>query len=79
MSYLNLRFNWQQLLGSIAGTLALYGVYQILRLVYASWTNPLRDLPGPKNASWFYGNLKDIWQAVCLRPQALACVSDLVV
>ncbi|KAF5386913.1 hypothetical protein D9615_002005 [Tricholomella constricta] len=52
-----------QLLGSLAATLAVYGLYRGIKLIYGEITSPLRDLPGPNSASLIYGNLGEIWEA----------------
>lgn len=52
-----------QLLGSLAATLVVYGLYRGLKVIYGEITSPLRDLPGPKSKSWIYGNFKEIWEA----------------
>jgi hypothetical protein len=53
-----------KLLGSIAGSLGAYGLYEILKLVYSELTSPTRYLPGPKSTHWFYGNIREIFKAV---------------
>jgi hypothetical protein len=53
-----------QLLVSVAGTLVFYGLYRLSNLIYEEINSPLRDLPGPKSESLFYGNLKQIWSVV---------------
>ncbi|KAJ7042055.1 cytochrome P450 [Mycena alexandri] len=51
-----------KLLGSVLGSLVAYAFYQIfVKLVYAEFTSPLRNLPGPKATHFFYGNMKEIW------------------
>ncbi|TFK67144.1 cytochrome P450 [Pluteus cervinus] len=52
-----------QLLGSLGGTLILYGVFKVVEVYYNEWTSPLRDLPGPKSASWIWGNFMEIRKA----------------
>ncbi|KAF8191593.1 cytochrome P450 [Mycena galopus ATCC 62051] len=52
-----------KLLFSVAGSLAVYALYQIFKLVYQEFNSPLKSLPGPKSAHPFYGNLRDIWKA----------------
>jgi len=53
-----------QLLASVSGTLVFYGLYRLSNLIYEEINSPLRDLPGPKSESLFYGNFKQIWDAV---------------
>ncbi|KAG5639166.1 hypothetical protein H0H81_006070 [Sphagnurus paluster] len=52
-----------QVLGSLAATLAAYGAYRGIKLLYGEYKSPLRDLPGPRSASLIYGNLGEIWEA----------------
>ena|ERR1700730_13488346 len=49
---------------SAGATLAAYGVYQLAKLVIGQLNSPLRDLRGPESPSWFFGNLKQIFDAV---------------
>ena len=55
-----------QLLGSIGATVTLYGIYKIFKFFYRQWTSPLRDLPGPKGKGFIWGNMKEIFEAVCM-------------
>ncbi|KAJ7183746.1 cytochrome P450 [Mycena filopes] len=43
---------------SVVGTLSAYTVYWALKAIYDEFTSPLRFLPGPKSAHWFWGNMK---------------------
>lgn len=45
---------------SVFGTLAAYALYEVLKLVYAQLTSPIRNLPGPKSTHWFFGNFKEL-------------------
>ncbi|TFK60962.1 cytochrome P450 [Pluteus cervinus] len=58
-----------QLLGSLVGTLILYGLVKVVQLSYNEWTSPIRDLPGPKSPSWIWGNFKEIWVSEHSVPQ----------
>ncbi|KAJ7765808.1 cytochrome P450 [Mycena metata] len=49
-----------KLLGSVLGSLVAYAFYQIFKFVYAEFTSPLRNIPGPKASHLFYGNMKEI-------------------
>lgn len=60
-----------KLLISAVGALVLYGVYVLVKLLYAEFTSPLRDLPGPENPSFLYGNLGQLKSSVC---PALHCI-----
>lgn len=53
-----------QLLTSLAVTFGAYGAYYLARLLYAGWTSPLNDFPGPPNPAWIYGNIKQIFEGV---------------
>ncbi|EAU81974.2 cytochrome P450 [Coprinopsis cinerea okayama7 len=52
-----------QLLTSLVATFGAYGLYKLITFFYGEWTSPIRILPGPPSPSWFYGNLKEIWQS----------------
>jgi hypothetical protein len=54
-----------QVLASLVAAPLLYGVYKLFLFFYAQWTSPLHVLPGPPSASLIYGNMKEIWKAVC--------------
>ncbi|KAJ7435983.1 cytochrome P450 [Mycena galericulata] len=45
---------------SISGSITVYLVYKVLKVVHDHLTSPLRSLPGPNASHWFFGNLKDI-------------------
>ncbi|KIK80380.1 hypothetical protein PAXRUDRAFT_833550 [Paxillus rubicundulus Ve08.2h10] len=44
-------------------SVAAFGFWKFLRLVYHELRSPLRHLPGPKSSSLIYGNMGDIWKA----------------
>ncbi|KAG6811357.1 hypothetical protein H0H92_007822 [Tricholoma furcatifolium] len=44
-------------------TIIAWIVYKTVQIVWHHVTSPLRDIPGPTNSSWVYGNMKDIWAA----------------
>ena len=69
MSYLS------QLLTSLVAVPLAYGAYKFLLFFYAQWTSPLRVLPGPPSTSLLYGNMKEIWKAVCTLSVTLIHVS----
>ncbi|KAF7361367.1 hypothetical protein MSAN_01169400 [Mycena sanguinolenta] len=52
-----------KLLVSIAGSLGVYGLYEMFKIVHGELTSPIRRLPGPKSTHWFWGNLRDIFKA----------------
>ncbi|KAJ3838895.1 cytochrome P450 [Lentinula raphanica] len=49
-----------QIILSIFGTLGSYGLFLLIRYVYAEATSPLTKLPGPPNPSWIHGNSKEL-------------------
>jgi hypothetical protein len=52
------------LLAAFASVIAL-GLWRLFQFMYQRFTSPIRHLRGPKGTSWTYGNLRDIWNAVC--------------
>ncbi|KAG6854181.1 hypothetical protein C0991_009833 [Blastosporella zonata] len=58
-----------QLLQALGATIGALGLYKGLQLIYSELTSPLRDLPGPENPSWIYGNFKEIWNEANSVPQ----------
>jgi hypothetical protein len=55
-----------KLVVSVAGSLGVYALYEVLKLVYGELKSPIRYLPGPPSTHWFYGNLKEIFKAVIM-------------
>ncbi|KAJ7065420.1 cytochrome P450 [Mycena amicta] len=45
---------------SLAAPVVVYAVYQLTRSLYDAIFSPLRDFPGPKSESLFYGNFKQM-------------------
>ena len=41
----------------------LFIIWSLWRTASRSFHSTLRDLPGPPNASWLFGNLKEIYSA----------------
>jgi len=52
---------WLLSLGFLA-TPPLIFVFTLIRLQIRSAKSPLRKLPGPPSQSWFYGNVKQIFE-----------------
>ncbi|KIK57951.1 hypothetical protein GYMLUDRAFT_45751 [Collybiopsis luxurians FD-317 M1] len=52
-----------QIAVSVFGTLSAYGLFLGAQFLYQQLTSPLRNLPGPPNSSWIYGNSKEIQSA----------------
>ncbi|KAJ6501018.1 cytochrome P450 [Mycena vitilis] len=44
----------------LLGTVASYVVYLVVKTLHAHLTSPLRNLPGPPGAHWFYGNTQEL-------------------
>ena len=53
-----------QLVVSLASILLVYGIYKIFASVYGMLVSPLRHVPGPPNASFLYGNFKQLSESV---------------
>jgi hypothetical protein len=47
-----------QFLIPLAGTLGIYAVYRLVKMVYRDYTSPLRDLPGPKGGNFIIGHFR---------------------
>ncbi|KAJ7839483.1 cytochrome P450 [Mycena leptocephala] len=47
-----------QFLIPLAGTLGIYAVYRLVKMVYTDYTSPLRDLPGPKGGNFIIGHFR---------------------
>ncbi|KAF7356483.1 hypothetical protein MVEN_00981400 [Mycena venus] len=45
---------------SLLGTVVSYVVYLVVKAVHSQLTSPLRNLPGPPTAHWFYGNTQEL-------------------
>ncbi|KAF5344244.1 hypothetical protein D9758_012354 [Tetrapyrgos nigripes] len=52
-----------QVAASVLGAIALVLSYLVVKSIYSKYTSPLRSLPGPKNTSWLFGNLREIQKA----------------
>jgi len=42
----------------------VYLLYQAAVIAYEVWTSPVKDLPGPRNPSLLFGNMKEFWRLV---------------
>ena len=61
-----------QLLASVTGSLSVYGVISLIRLLYllySEYTSPLHDVPGPPSPSWWFGNFKEAQATVSNAPR----------
>ena len=56
-----------QFIVALAGFIVIYGIYKILAFVYDELTSPFRHVPGPPNASFLYGNFKQLSESVSRR------------
>ena len=48
---------------SLVISVCLFIAWTLWRTASRSFRSKLRDLPGPPNASWLFGNLKEIYSA----------------
>jgi hypothetical protein len=46
-----------------AAAVGVYATYKAIKIVTRSYFSSLRDIPGPENPSFIYGNLKEIWDS----------------
>lgn len=54
-----------KLLLAAFASVTTFGLWKVFQFVYHQFTSPIRNLRGPKGTSWIYGNLGDIFNAVC--------------
>lgn len=52
-----------KLLAAAAATLVVYGTWKVVAFLTKPWRSNLRYLPGPKNDSFFWGNMRQIQKA----------------
>ena len=57
-----------QLVVSLAGIVLIYVIYKISAFIHDEVTSPIRDVPGPPNPSFLYGNFKEL--TVTVSPKA---------
>ena len=62
-------FTTAQLVVSLAGIGLIYGLYKIFAFIYDEVTSPMRNVPGPPNSSFLYGNFKELSTSVSLKAQ----------
>ncbi|KAJ7872703.1 cytochrome P450 [Mycena leptocephala] len=48
------------ILGPLGGTALCYGIYHLAQFIHHELTYPLRNVRGPRNASLFFGNLRQL-------------------
>lgn len=53
-----------QFVASLLGIILIYGIYKISAFIYDEVTSPIRDVPGPPNPSFLYGNFKELTTSV---------------
>src|SRR5882757_8867832 len=58
-----------QLALTFAGIFLVFGIYRIFTFIYNELTSPLRDIPGPSNPSFIYGNFKQLSESVSRKAQ----------
>jgi len=56
-------FTVPHMLLSLGAAALILALWKLLPLLLAPFTSTIRDLPGPPNPSWFYGNFKQIREA----------------
>ena len=61
-------FTTAQVVVSLAGIALIYGIYKISAFIHDEVTSPIRDVPGPPNPSFLYGNFKEL--TVTVSPKA---------
>ena len=59
-----------QLVVSLSGIALIYGIYKISVFIHDKVTSPIRDVPGPPNPSFLYGNFKELFSLVSVSPKA---------
>ncbi|KAJ7227375.1 cytochrome P450 [Mycena pura] len=47
-------------ISTLLGTIGAYALYTVVKALYAHLSSPLRKLPGPPSAHWFYGNTTEL-------------------
>ena len=57
-------FTIAQIVVSLAGIVLIYGIYKISAFIHDELTSPMRDVPGPPNPSFLYGNFKELMVSV---------------
>ena len=61
-------FTTAQLVVSLAGIVVIYVIYRISTFIHDEVTSRIRDVPGPPNSSFLYGNFKEL--TVTVSPKA---------
>ena len=65
-------FTAAQVVVSLAGIVLIYGIYKISAFIHDEVTSPIRDVPGPSNPSFLYGNFKDLMLPVSPKAHAVS-------
>ena len=65
-------FTTAQVVVSLAGIALIYGIYKISAFIHDEVTSPIRDVPGPSNPSFLYGNFKDLMLPVSTKAHAVS-------
>ena len=65
-------FTTAQLVVSLAGIGLIYGIYKIYTFILDEVTSPMRDVPGPPNPSFLYGNYKEFSVSVSLKAHTVS-------
>ena len=65
-------FTATELVVSLAGIGLIYGLYKISAFIYDEMTSPIREVPGPPNSSFLYGNFKELSASVSLKAHTVS-------
>ena len=60
-------FTNAQLVVCLAVIGLIYGLYKICAFIYDEVTSPIRNVPGPPNPNFLYGNYKELSVSVSLK------------
>ena len=61
-----------QFIVALPSFILVYGIYKILAFAYDELTSPYRDIPGPPNPSFLYGNFKQLSESVSRRAHIIS-------
>lgn len=65
-------FTTAQLAVSLAGIVLIYVIYKISTFIHDEVTSPIRDVPGPPNSSFLYGNFEELSVSVSLKAHTVS-------
>ena len=67
-------FTTAQLVVSLGGIALIYGIYKISTFIHDEVTSSIRDIPGPPNPSFLYGNFEEL--LVSVSPKSIPFHND---